>query len=478
MIRHKRSLMGLLLVLAMAVSACQSGASAQQQLQTATVTRGTITATVAASGNVSAKSQVTLAFQTTGVVKAVNVKVGDHVKAGQVMATLDDTNLQAAVTSAQAGLAVAQAQLEETKLGPLESQIKAAQEGVTSASAAYQAAKTKAGTLADQLTIDESNLSNAAEALNNAQGTYDNSFEYIRSAKPKVFVPPAGQEWSSQKATLDNATVDYNVALATYRLDQANVNNSGLASAAAQLASAQAQLADLQNTPTAQNVALGEQSVQQAQISLKQAQLNLQNAQLIAPFEGEVGDVSLQVGQQASASSGTVTLVDLSQLTTQVTVSEFDVPNIKVGQTAQITLDALPNQTYPGHVIDVSLAGVSTQGVVNYPVTVVFDQPGTQLPVRPGMSATVTIVVQERTNVLLVPNRAVKTVGQQKVVTLLVNGKEEQVSVTLGLSNDTESEVLSGLKEGDVVVLPQTTTTTRGGPGGGLGGGFGGGFGR
>ena len=87
------------------------------------------------------------------------------------------------------------------------------------------------------------------------------------------------------------------------------------------------------------------------------------------------------------------------------------------------------------------------------------------------MTANVTIVVEQRDNILLVPNRAVKTTGKQKIVTVLKDGKPTPVTVTLGMSNDTQSEVTSGLNEGDVVVVPQTTTTTSGGGGGG---GFGG----
>jgi multidrug efflux pump subunit AcrA (membrane-fusion protein) len=91
------------------------------------------------------------------------------------------------------------------------------------------------------------------------------------------------------------------------------------------------------------------------------------------------------------------------------------------------------------------------------------------------MTANVTIVVEQRDNILLVPNRAVKTSGKQKIVNVVVDGKPTPVNVTLGMSGDTQSEVVSGLNEGDVVVVQQTTTTTSGGGGfGGPGGGFGG----
>jgi hypothetical protein len=107
-------------------------------------------------------------------------------------------------------------------------------------------------------------------------------------------------------------------------------------------------------------------------------------------------------------------------------------------------------------------------------VTVALDQPGSQI--RSGMTANVIIVVEQRDNILLVPNRAVKISSKQRVVTVLKDGKPMPVNVTLGMSGDTQSEVTSGLSEGDVVAVQQTTTTTSQG-GGGFGGHPGGGFG-
>ena len=208
---------------------------------------------------------------------------------------------------------------------------------------------------------------------------------------------------------------------------------------------------------------LAELAVKTAQIALDQAKLNLTGSQLIAPFDGVVAVVSIQVGQQVSSSAEAVTLVNLSQLEAQVNVSETDLPSIKVGQSVQVTFDALTGQTFTGTVTNVALVGTTSSGVVNYPVTIALDQPGASASlseIRPGMSANVSIVVEQRDNILLVPNRAVKTSGKQKTVTVLKDGKSTQVTVTLGLSGDTQSEVTSGLNEGDVVVIQQTTTTT------------------
>ncbi len=482
MIRHKRSIMVLFLAAALAVSACQARpAATAQPLQTATVTRGSLQATVSASGTMAAHTQVAVPFQNSGQIKTINVKVGDQVKAGQVLASLNTADLQVAVASAQAGLDSAQAKLASAKKVPLPSEIKAAEASLASAQAALQAAVNKTAHLSDQLTIEQSNLNDAAQRLSDAQNTYSNLFEYVRSGaqgRGAPFVPPAGQEWSAQKAALDNARIDYQVAVANYNLAAANVNDSSVQSAAAQVKQAQSSLDTLKNTPLPEDVQVAELAVKNAQISLDQAKANLLKSQLIAPFNGVVTNVNIQVGQQSSVSTQPIVLADLSRLEAQVTVAETDIPRMQVGQTVQVTFDALSGQTFSAKVAEVAYVGTVTSGVVNYPVTVALDQPSSSSAsqqIRPGMTANVTIVVEQRDDVLLVPNRAVKTTGRQKIVNVVVAGKPTAVNVTLGMSGDTQSEVVSGLNEGDVVEVLQTTTATGGGGGfGGPGGGFGG----
>ncbi len=479
MIRYKRLMVIGMILVGLTSSACQAApGAAQTQLQTATVTRGTITSTVSAAGTVAARAQVDVAFESSGRVKSIKVKVGDRVNAGQVMASLDTTELEASVASAQAGLDIAQAELEQTREGPLESKIKSAEASLASAQAAYRAARAKTSHLADQLVIEQDNLDNVSERLSDAQGAYNNLLEYKlprtsssgsghRPSQPGPYVPPAGEEWSQEKATLDNAQVDYQVALANYNLAAANVNDSSLQSAAAQVASAQADLDSLKDTPTDENLALAEQSVRKSQISLQKAQSNLRKAQLIAPFDGVVAALDLEIGQQVAANQSAATLLDASQLEVQIDVAETDIPRVKAGQSAQITFDALPNQVLTGGVTQVALAGTTTQGVVNYPVKVALDP--TDATVRPGMTANVIIVVEQRENVLLVPVRAIKTIENARTVTALAAGKQTQVNVTVGYSDDVQAEVTSGLNEGDIVIIQPTTKTSSGGfemPGG------------
>jgi HlyD family secretion protein len=186
-----------------------------------------------------------------------------------------------------------------------------------------------------------------------------------------------------------------------------------------------------------------------------------------------VGDIYAQVGQSASTSTQALVLVDLSQVGLLVTLAETDVPKVQMGQKAQIMLDALQGQVFTGTVSEIDLVGTVTSGVVNYAATIAVQDPSESM--RPGMNATANIIQEQRQNVLLVPNRAVRTVSTRvRTATVLYEGQLIDVPVTIGLTGDTQSEVLGGLQEGDIVLTSQTTTTSQGVPGGGIIGRFGG----
>jgi HlyD family secretion protein len=144
-------------------------------------------------------------------------------------------------------------------------------------------------------------------------------------------------------------------------------------------------------------------------------------------------------------------LANLGQLTVKVDLAETDLPSVRVGQPVQITLDAVQGTTYVGTVDVLDLVGTTTQGVVNYAATVVIGDANDAI--LPGMNATASIITQQRDNVLLIPNRAIKTAGQQRLAMVQREGKGVDVPITLGLGNDLETEVVEGLHEGDVVLI-------------------------
>lgn len=240
---------------------------------------------------------------------------------------------------------------------------------------------------------------------------------------------------------------------------QRPVDPNDVAQVQATVASAQASLADLQSGPKAADLATALAGIKQAEAALDAQRLKLAQATLTAPFAGVVAAVNAIPGQQVTGAASLLTLVDDSLLTVDVSVAESDIAKVKLEQPARVTFSALPNQVITGTVMAVAPKATVQSNVVTYPVTVALDKIATG--VRTGMTATVAIITAQKADVMLVPNRAVQTQAQHKVVTIQAQGQTTTVPVQLGLVGDSRTEVVSGVKEGDVIMIPSTTTATR-----------------
>jgi HlyD family secretion protein len=449
----------------LALVGCQAQAQAKPTApQTATVQRGSLTAVISTAGTVTAQSQVVLNFQASGQVKEITVKVGDKVKAGQVLAKLDTTILEMAVTRAQNGLDTAKLQLQKTQKGPKPQDVASAKANLASAQASYQAALDKYSLSDAQLAVARTQVDKTKASLDRAQLAYNWEANNWLDANPKL---------SAQYTTLTDTLASYNLTVDAYNQQAAGINDSAVKAAASQVAQAQSSLDQLLATPAPEDITQAQAAVKQSEASLQQSQLALAQASLVAPVDGTVGDIYALVGQWASGSTQALVLTDLSKLEVAVTFAEVDVTKVQVGEHAQVTLDAVQGTVFTGTLTEIDAVGTTTQGVVNYAATVSIDKPSDAI--RPGMNASANVVVAQRDNVLLVPNRAVRTVNTRlRTATVLYQGQLIDVPVTLGLSGDTSSEVMSGLQEGDVVLIGQTTTTARGVPGGGVIGRLGG----
>jgi macrolide-specific efflux system membrane fusion protein len=197
-----------------------------------------------------------------------------------------------------------------------------------------------------------------------------------------------------------------------------------------------------------------------ARINLDSAKLNLDKAVITAPFDGEVASVTITEGQQISTAglaTPAVTLIGTGGIEMQGTIDELNIASVKLGQTANITLDALPDEEPTGAVTFISPMGTVIAGIVSYATTITIQNPSPDL--KDGMSATAEVVVARRDNVLLIPNTVIRGTVQNPYVVVLVNGKQENRQVALGLSDGANTEVLSGLEEGDQVVVPSLTSS-------------------
>jgi len=176
---------------------------------------------------------------------------------------------------------------------------------------------------------------------------------------------------------------------------------------------------------------------------------------IAAPFDGVVADITITEDKEITAATSAtpaITLVDTSGIEMRGFIDEIDVAMVQVGQEANILLDALPDDEIEGRVAFISPIGTTLIGVVSYDTTISLDNPVDGL--RDGMSATAEVIIERRDDVLLILNRAIRGTTENPMVVVLVDGQQEEREITLGLTDGINTEVLSGLEEGEEVIIP------------------------
>ena len=495
-----------------------------------TVARRTVTASITGSGNVEPQSQANVNFKVAGTLTEIDVRVGDHVTAGQTLAAIDSSAEQAALAQAEANLATAEANLQAAETPLTQNQITQLQDNVNTAQQSYndtvaQVNQTNS-TDANAVTADQSQL-----ALDQQSLTFNAAYQ------------TALQTLTADKATLQTAITTFNTdscnsqTYATYSTicltdfnavsaDQAKVNadqltvntdaaqvnadqtklNGDLAKqaadksagqrsinqAAASLTSAQDQL-KTQTEARPNQVASAQASVANAQAAVTTAQQNLSNTTLVAPMDGEVNSINGVVGENVSPGGGTtaeapgsqaplptsaansafMVIGNVSGMEVVIPFAEADASKLAFNQDAQVTFDAVPNLTISGHVIAVASSATVTSGVVNYYATIVLNQ--TNRALKQGMTANATVIVSKATNALVVPNLAITHAAGQAYVTVYAGGQQVQTAIETGVVGDQFTEVTGGVNDGEQIVLPTVRAATGTGNTGRFGNGGGGG---
>jgi HlyD family secretion protein len=180
------------------------------------------------------------------------------------------------------------------------------------------------------------------------------------------------------------------------------------------------------------------------------AQARIGEATLTAPVGGTITALDLDVGAFAQAGRPVITIADLENLEIRLSIDETDIPRVQVGQAVLLDLDAFPGEQVTGTVREIAPAATTVQGVVNYDVLI--DVTSATVPIKAGMTANANVQVARKENVLLVPTRSIRAQGSRRLVTVLEGETPVEVIVTLGLSNEVETEIVSGLKEGAQVL--------------------------
>lgn len=506
MMQRKQTLwLGLLAVLLLLTACTGQSDSTTQDSEIVTAFIGDLTASATATGEISAARRASLAITQPGKVAAVYVQIGDAVAAGDPLVQLETAELALSVTSAEqtlrlqeanlaalqepaneldiaaatANVASAQVNLDNLHAGPTPQQLAVysatlavSQASLYSASAQYQSAansvsdaqiqQAEAAVLQAQVNLDRVR---EIDAANPTQQTYD----AVQSAEEALANAQAQLE---SLQNVDTSSAQGSLAAANARLDGSEAdyvsNTSGataaqIASAEAQLAQAQATLDDLLAGPTDEELQTAMAQLEQARLSLADAQDALDNATLKAPFAGVITAVNVNVGEYASGI--TLELMDTSNLEVVVPVDEVDIGAIEVGQKATITLETWPDVAIESEVALVEPGAAANSSLVTYDVHLRLGQ--TDLPVRVGMTANVQLITAQRTDVLLLPNRAIQVDRANGTYSVnRVNGDSfEQVEITIGLRDGQNTQITGGLEAGNEVLIGNELPTFQFGPG-------------
>lgn len=458
------------------------------------VQRGTILATVEASGNLAVNRQVVLTFRTPGQVAEVLVEEGDQVREGDVLARLDTADLELAVRQAEINLKIAETQLAKARRPGTPAEIAAAEAALKSAQ--ENLARVKAGPSPEEIAAARAQLEAAEAALQRLLAGPDEAQIAQAAASLKLAEANLSQAQAAYDAVahlpnvamlpqalqLEQATIEYERAKAVYeqtiqgptedqieqaraQVEQARANlqrllesptPADIAAAESQVAQAEANLRRLTEGASPEDIEIQQAQVEQARLALEQARLNLEGAEIRAPFDGTVVAVGVKEGEMASSATPAITLADLSRFELRVTVDELDVGLVREGNPVTVTLDAYRDTPMSGTVIYVAPVPEAQQGVVSYPVRIELDLSTAPGPLRAGMTASAEIIVRTLEDVLIVPNRAIsfdRTTGAPTVLKL-ENGTPVPVEIAIGLRGKTHTEVVAGLQEGDVILIP------------------------
>lgn len=455
----------------------QQSAAASQT--TITVRRGTVEVKVSATGTIRPEMEVKVSPKQMGLIKKLFVKQGDRVKKGQPIAQMDDINLRAQMSSAEAAYQIAKDQYEKALNGNRPQEIAAATFASAKADKAVLSAKQNVARL--KLQIQSLKAQSERDALN---------------AQRQAML-------AQQGAVSDQERVNA-VTTATMTKSQLEMAQEELAQAQTAVGQAEAdseaskqQRSLMQAGSRREDIAVAQHGMLQAKANVDQIRVQIDDMLVRAPFDGVItqkyadeGAIVTPTTSAATTSATSSSVVALAgSLEMVASVSEADISKIKLGQDVEIVANALPGKVYRGFVTQVAPEAIVTSNVTTFEVHAALDEPDSQL--MAGMNVSAKFIAGTQSNVLLVPTVAiVSRRGQPGVMVVKQAGKEpEWTAVTIGPTVDNQTVIRSGLADGDKVAMGLNkeqlqklgySRTMGGGQGlmnpmGGMGRGFGGG---
>jgi len=320
-----------------------------------------------------------------------------------------------------------------------------------------------------------------AQALESARHMYDeiSAHDYSQltmSSQIEKMQPKIESDLSSSLSNITSLEKTIDTIDTTVQDTPDNIKDSKLAleSAKENLEDKKLALEELLAGADSLDIRTQRNIVAQKEAALADAKQKLSDCIIRAPFDGVVAKISVKKGDSVSSGATIATLITKQQIA-EISLNEVDAAQIKIGQKVTLTFDAIENLTISGQVLEIDTLGTVSQGVVSYSATIGFDTQDDR--VKPGMSVSASIITDVKQDVLLVPNSAVKTSGNTQYVQILDQLETQstasisqsitssmipsQVAVQIGLSNDTLTEIISGLNEGDQIISRTITASSQ-----------------
>jgi len=377
------------------------------------VVRDNLTVVVNGSGNIELTEEMDLTFGIAGRIEEILIREGDAVGKGDLLARLDTDDLELAVTQAQVSITTAEVAVTQGE--------------VTLETAKYNLTQTRELYYWTEITAAEGEVADAED--------------FLESALSKLNQTASGCEGEEEWKKI--------VFYAEKRLDTAQARLDAMLSGTD---SEEVAIQQLQIEAAEESLELNRESLDLARQSLEQAKKQLVKATVIAPYSGVVTSVSADEQDTVTTATPIFHLIDPTSLQLNVQVDEIDVTDVKVGQKAIMEVDALLGRQIEAEVTSIGLLPTAEAGVIVYDVEIDFDI-AEDSRIKSGMSAAADIVIAEREDVLLVPDRAIKQDSDgNDVVDVVVGDQVEERIVVVGLSDGFFTEIINGLEEGEVVI--------------------------
>lgn len=495
------------------------------------VEKGTITTSVSGTGQVSPTNQKDVKAKMSGEITYLNANSGQSVAKGTLLATIDTTEAEKAIKTAQESLESAQINLDKLK-GTNSSEIpRNKQEAIDDLAKAYEDGYNSVSTVFLDLPNIMVGLNGIlyGNTFNNYQQNIDyyaysaygydekimayrdsanKSYKIAKDAYDATFESYKATSRYSDDETIDEiidqtyqatkniaqAVKDVNNLIQVYKdiLTDSDVTTdstadthlSSLNSYLSKTNSALSTLFSAKNTIENDIEAVSdadldlrtqELAVEQKERALQEAKDALSDYYIYAPLSGIISEINVSSGEEVSSGTAIATIITKSKIA-EITLSEVDIAKVEIGNKATLTFDAIEDLTIMGEVTQVDSVGLTSSGVVSYGLQIAFDT--NEDSIKPGMSTSATITTNSKTDVLIIPTTAVKsqnngtyyvqilskdydlTNKKNLIKGVVSNTAPEIKTIEIGLSDDTNTEITSGLEKGDQIVVRVSTSTT------------------